>query len=70
MVKHTYTTRWLLPTNCLNVFDYFVRFALKGLIKNIRVVTEDLQLPKMWLKNQIDKLWYKLQELESYKNRN
>ena len=70
MVKHTYTTRWLLPTNCLSVFDYFVRFALKGLIKNIRVVTEDLQLPKMWLKNQIDKLWYKLQELESYKNRN
>ena len=24
MVKHTQTIPWLLPTNCLNVFDYFV----------------------------------------------
>ena len=24
-----------LPTNCLNVFDHFVKLALKGLIKNL-----------------------------------
>ena len=32
MVKHTQTIRRLLPTNCLSVFDNFVRLALKGLI--------------------------------------
>ena len=31
MVKHTQTNRWLLPTNCVNVFDHFVGLALKGL---------------------------------------
>ena len=31
-VKHTQTIRWLLPTNYLSRFDYFVRLALKGLI--------------------------------------
>ena len=31
-VKHTQTIRWLLPTNYLSSFDYFVRLALKGLI--------------------------------------
>ena len=31
MVKHTQTIRWLLPTNCLSVFDHFVELALKGL---------------------------------------
>ena len=31
--KHIQTTRWLLPTNCLSVFDHFVGLALKGLIK-------------------------------------
>ena len=30
MVKHTQTIRWLLPTNCLSVFDYFVELVLKG----------------------------------------
>ena len=29
MVKHTHTICWMLPTNCLGVFDYFVRLALK-----------------------------------------
>ena len=24
------TIRWLLPTNCLSMFDHFVRLALKG----------------------------------------
>ena len=31
MVKHTQTIRWQQPTNCLRVFDDFVRLALKGL---------------------------------------
>ena len=31
MVKHTHTIRWLLLTNCLSVFDYFVGLVLKGL---------------------------------------
>ena len=31
MVKHTQTIRRLLPTNCLSVFDHFVRLVLKGL---------------------------------------
>ena len=34
MVKHTQTIRWLLPTNCLSVFDYFVGLALKELYIN------------------------------------
>ena len=39
MVKHTQTIRWLLPINCLNVFDHFLGLALKGpcLILNFRV---------------------------------
>ena len=32
MVKHTQTIRWLLPRNCLSVFDHFVKLALKGWI--------------------------------------
>ena len=31
MVKHTHTIRWQKPTNCLSVFDHFVRLTLKGL---------------------------------------
>ena len=31
MVEHTQRIRWLLLTNCLSVFDYFVGLALKGL---------------------------------------
>ena len=31
MVKHTQTIRWLLPWNCLSVFDHFVGLALEGL---------------------------------------
>ena len=32
MVKRTQTIRRLLPTNCLSVFDHFVKLTLKGLI--------------------------------------
>ena len=38
LVKHTQTVRWLLPTNCLNVFDYFVGLAFQGL--NLLRVTQ------------------------------
>ena len=31
MVKLTQTIRWLLPMNCLSVFDHFVELAFKGL---------------------------------------
>ena len=31
MVKHTYTIRRVLPTNCLSVFDHVMGLALKGL---------------------------------------
>ena len=31
MVKYTQTNRRQQPTNCLSVFDHFVRLALKGL---------------------------------------
>ena len=40
MVKHIQTIRRLLPTNCLSVFDHFLRLALKEL-KLVR---------KKWLK--------------------
>ena len=33
--KHTQTIHWLLPTNCLNVFDYFVGLLLKVLISKL-----------------------------------
>ena len=32
MLKHTQTICQQFPTNCLSVFDYFVGFALKGLM--------------------------------------
>ena len=32
-----------LPTNCLNVFDHFVGFALKGLINFILLVSLPLK---------------------------
>ena len=33
MVKHTQTVRRQKPTNCLSVFDHFVRLALKELME-------------------------------------
>ena len=39
MVKHTQAIRRLLPTNCLGMFDHFLRFALKVLMTKY-VVTE------------------------------
>ena len=39
MVKHTQTIYWLLPTNCLSVFDYFIELALKKvIIKTTRTI--------------------------------
>ena len=31
MIKHAQTIRWQQPTNCLSVFDHFMRLALKRL---------------------------------------
>ena len=40
MVKHTQTIRLQFATNCLGVFDHFVKLALKGLthkkMKNLK----------------------------------
>ena len=36
---HTQTISWLLPTNCLSVFEQFAEMTLKGLMshnKNVR----------------------------------
>ena len=40
MVKHTQTIPWLSPTNCLNLFDHFVRLLLKGLTTFLAVFLE------------------------------
>ena len=51
MVRYTQTIRRLLPTNCLSVFDHFVRLALKGLenlvvfsfcTKGLTIITSEL----------------------------
>ena len=36
MVKHAQNVRMLLPMNCLNVFDHFVKLTVEGL-KNDRI---------------------------------
>ena len=33
MVQHTQTIRRQQPTNCLSVFDHFVKLTFKGLTK-------------------------------------
>ena len=33
MIKQTQTIRWQQPTNCLSVFEHFVKLALKGLTR-------------------------------------
>ena len=35
MAKHTQTICRQQPTNCLRVFDHFVKLALKGLISEV-----------------------------------
>ena len=37
MVKHTQTIRRQQPTNCLSVYDHFVKLAFRGLKNNIGV---------------------------------
>ena len=56
MVKHTQTTCCQQPTNCLSVFDHFVRLALKGLlywyyiILRLNVSTNDKYVDKSEIK--------------------
>ena len=38
MIKHTQTIHWLLPINCLSVFDHFVGLALKYFKHSIQIV--------------------------------
>ena len=38
LAKHTQTIRRQKPTNCLGVFDHFVRLALKELTAEVRLV--------------------------------
>ena len=44
MVKHTQTIRWQQLTNCLSVFDHFVKLAFKGLRQTLPGSYEDLLL--------------------------
>ena len=39
MVKHTQTIHRQKPTNCLRVFDHFLKLALKGLRNRLSEVT-------------------------------
>ena len=48
MVKYIETTRRLLPTNCLSVFDHFVGLALTGLI--LEILLPDLICLKLSIK--------------------
>ena len=38
IIKYTQTIHWLLPTNCLKVFDHFLGLRLKGLKKKWALV--------------------------------
>ena len=49
MVKHIQTVLWLLPTNCLSVFNHFMGLALKGLKICFSTI-----LPLLQLKNFLD----------------
>ena len=51
MVKHTQAIRWLLPTNCLSIFDHFVRSALKGLKSMLKLAEKLWELLYMTYKN-------------------
>ena len=44
MVKHTQTICWQKSTNCLSVFDHFVKLPLKGLIIFAQMFIIDLRL--------------------------
>ena len=49
MIKHAQTIRRQQPTNCLNMFDHFVKLALKVLTK------KNITLMKM-LNNNVPKI--------------
>ena len=48
MVKHTQTIRWLLPTNCLILFDHFVGLVLKGLTNAFLKVHKITLIMVLW----------------------
>ena len=57
MVKHIQTIRRQQPTNCLSVFDHFVKLALKGLIIYLFIslrITTTLKTVKGWIVKALD----------------
>ena len=56
MIKHTQAIRWLLPTNCLRVFDHFVELALKGLKGSFKVF-ELIHAPFSHVSIKISEIW-------------
>ena len=51
MVKHTQTICWLLPTNCLSVFDHFVGMVLMRLMNSTMIILINEFLVKMSKEN-------------------
>ena len=47
MVEHIQTICWLLPTNCLSVFDHFVVLTLRGL-GFLHLISNGLNDIKFW----------------------
>ena len=57
MVKFTQTIHWLLPTNCLSVFDHFVGLSLKGLTQEFCILNSLLPLTVMFWKSPVLFRW-------------
>ena len=47
MAKHTQTIRRKFQTNCLSVFDHFVKLALKGLKITMNYYYDDDELLRL-----------------------
>ena len=41
---HTHAIRWLLPANCLSVFDHFVGLAFYATVLDVNLAKRDLFL--------------------------
>ena len=57
MVKHIETIRRQQSTNCLSVFDYFVKLALKGLIVLFAKIVNGLKSLTIFAKSFILDVW-------------
>ena len=54
MVKHIQTIHWLLPMDCLSVFDHFVVSALKELNQDANKTSQCADIPLKIVKEDID----------------